>query len=104
MEEETLYCSFCGGKLGAIEYQTHDNPLWAEYRTCTKCGYQWAKNYWNWLKEHHEREKEQHEQEKRECKHKYAMHEDPFGRGMYEVCIYCRKEKFYPNKRKGGFI
>jgi len=46
-----MKCKFCGGNLGETETQEHDNPKFAEFKTCLKCGYQWAKAYWNWLKE-----------------------------------------------------
>jgi len=44
-----IMCNFCGGELGDVEHQKHDNPNFAEYRSCLKCGYQWAKEYWAWL-------------------------------------------------------
>jgi len=44
-----IKCNFCGGELGDVEKQPHDNPMFAEYRTCLKCGHQWAKEYWAWL-------------------------------------------------------
>jgi transposase-like protein len=44
-----IHCNFCDGELGDVEKQPHDNPNFAEYRTCLKCGYQWAKEYWAWL-------------------------------------------------------
>jgi len=44
-----IVCNFCDGVLGDVEKQPHDNPNFAEYRTCLKCGYQWAKEYWAWL-------------------------------------------------------
>jgi hypothetical protein len=47
---DVLICSFCGGYLGATETQEHDNPNFAEYKTCLECRYQWAKEYWSWLK------------------------------------------------------
>lgn len=46
-----MKCSFCGGQLGAVEKQRHDNPDFAQYRTCLNCGHQWAKKYWKWLNE-----------------------------------------------------
>lgn len=46
-----IVCNFCGGELGDVEKQDHSNPNFAEYRTCLKCGYQWAKEYWAWLAE-----------------------------------------------------
>jgi len=55
-EVEDLRCNFCGGHLGAIETQKHDNPNFAEFRTCMKCNHQWAKQYWRWLKEMQEKE------------------------------------------------
>ena len=39
-------CDWCGGNLGRVQKQEHSNPGFAEYRACTKCGYQWAKTYW----------------------------------------------------------
>jgi DNA-directed RNA polymerase subunit M/transcription elongation factor TFIIS len=46
---DKMKCGFCGGNLGAIQTQKHDNPMFAEYRVCLKCNYQWAKEYWEWL-------------------------------------------------------
>lgn len=48
-KKQDIACHFCGGCLGAIEKQNHPNPDFAEFRTCLKCGYQWAKRYWKWL-------------------------------------------------------
>lgn len=44
-----ICCNFCGGKLGDVKHQKHDNPNFAEYRVCMTCSYQWAKEYWAWL-------------------------------------------------------
>jgi len=43
---QKLRCKWCGGFLGAVETQDHDNPNFAEFRICLKCGYQWAKQYY----------------------------------------------------------
>lgn len=46
-------CRFCGGSLGAIEHYPHSGGWrvrgfakrqWL-YRTCMKCGHQWALNH-----------------------------------------------------------
>ena len=47
---ERLTCKWCGAPVGEVEKQEHDNPDFAEYRTCRDCGYQWAKKYWGELK------------------------------------------------------
>jgi hypothetical protein len=49
VKPKDIHCNFCGGELGDVEHQVHSNPNFAEYRTCLKCGYQWAKEYWAWL-------------------------------------------------------
>ena len=49
--EKKLVCAFCGSNLGSIEKQKHDNPNYAEFRTCLGCGHQWAKGKWDWLQE-----------------------------------------------------
>ena len=41
-----MNCKWCNGNLGEIKTQKHDNPDFAEFLTCLKCGYQWAKRYW----------------------------------------------------------
>lgn len=46
-----LRCDWCNTPLGPTEYQPHDNPDFAEYKTCRGCGYQWAKKYWDTLRE-----------------------------------------------------
>ena len=46
-----MKCNFCGGTLGATQKQNHDNPDFAEYKTCLKCGYDWARAYWASLAE-----------------------------------------------------
>ena len=38
-------CNFCSGNLGRVQHQKHSNPDFASYRSCIKCGYQWAKKY-----------------------------------------------------------
>ncbi len=43
-------CSYCNGHLGGIEYYPHDGGWLVDgfserqwlYKTCMKCGYQWA--------------------------------------------------------------
>ena len=46
LAKEPLKCRFCGGDLGCVE---EDLKLDAVCRSCLKCGYQWAKEYWGWL-------------------------------------------------------
>ena len=55
IRNETLKCNFCGGKLGAVRTQHHENEYFTDYRVCSKCGYQWSKQYWPWLKEQQEK-------------------------------------------------
>jgi uncharacterized protein with PIN domain len=53
---KNLKCTFCQGTLSDIvERQKHDNPEFAEFKTCMNCGHQWAKRYWPWLKEQEEK-------------------------------------------------
>lgn len=47
--KKDIVCNFCGGELGDVKHQKHDNPNFAEYRVCMTCSYQWAKEYWAWL-------------------------------------------------------
>lgn len=46
-----MKCKFCGGNLGCTETQNHPSPDYAEFKTCLKCGHQWAKCKWAWLKD-----------------------------------------------------
>ena len=46
MPIKKLHCPICNGLLGVVEEQMHENPDFREYRTCPKCGYEWAKRYW----------------------------------------------------------
>tara|TARA_Y100000310_G_scaffold127613_1_gene126734 strand:+ start:144 stop:305 length:162 start_codon:yes stop_codon:yes gene_type:complete len=48
-EQLMTICKWCKGLLGPTLTQEHDNPSFAEYKVCTNCGYQWAKQYWDGL-------------------------------------------------------
>ena len=50
MTKRLLKCT-CKKTLGPIIEQDHENPGWRQYRECSKCGLQWAKEHWNRLSE-----------------------------------------------------
>lgn len=49
LETKKLRCRRCGGLLGEAWNLEHDNPGWQKIRTCTKCGYNWARAKWKLL-------------------------------------------------------
>ena len=46
MTDVKMVCGFCDGALSGIKTQKHDDPDFAEYKTCVKCNYDWSKKYW----------------------------------------------------------